>query len=107
MTPETFNERNRIYKYDRLILGAVLGLIGPIVGIFLFYLARFSDHSPVAFINMLKAPVLLSPMLSLGCVANLFIFFLLLRFNHNNAARGVVLATLVYIIPVVYTKFFL
>jgi hypothetical protein len=96
-----------IYKYDKLITGLIPGLIVPILAIFLFYIAKFNDLTFEAYFNYIKSPGILSPILSLGIVFNLVVFYLFINRNYNRAARGVILATILYGIPIIIAKFFL
>ncbi len=101
------SEPTTIYKYDKLITGLVPGILVPILAIFLFYIAKFNDLTPEAYFNYIKSPGILAPILSLGIVFNLLVFYLLINRDYYRAARGVILATILYGIPIIIAKFFL
>lgn len=92
---------------DNLLLGLIAGLIGPVIGIAIFYFVNFS-HSPVLqFFRMAARQNLLSPLLSLCAILNLGIFFLFIKVNHLHSARGVIISTFLYGIMIVIFKFLL
>lgn len=106
MLDKKFNPYPTIYKWNKMSIGFLAGLIGPVVGIFAFYLMKFNETTPEIYWQMLHNNTFLSPLLSFGCIMNLFIFFLFLRKDYFNAARGVIFATFIWAIPIIYTKFF-
>ncbi|MES2689390.1 MAG: hypothetical protein V4658_03250 [Bacteroidota bacterium] len=90
---------------DSLLLGLVSGLLGPVIGIAIFYSVNFR-HSPVLqFFQMAARQNLLSPLLSLCAILNLGIFFLFIKVNHLHSARGVIISTFLYGIMIVIFKF--
>lgn len=92
---------------DNLFLGLIAGLIGPVIGIAIFYLVNFS-HSPVLqFFKMAARQNLLSPLLSLCAIINLGVFFLFIKINHLHSARGVIISTFLYGVTIVLFKFVL
>jgi hypothetical protein len=90
---------------DSLILGIFSGLIGPVVGVLVFYFVNFSNSEFSNFFRMAAAQNLLSPLLSLCAVINLGIFFLFIRINHLNSARGIILSTFLYGLIIIGLKF--
>lgn len=107
MLDRLFNPTPTFYKWDRFWVGFVPGLIGPLVGILLFYFMKFSGQTFGYYMHLVKSPTVLSPLLSFGVIINLFIFFPFIWNNYYNAARGVIGATILYFIPIVITKFIL
>ena len=105
MLDKFFNPTRTIYKWDRFWVGFIPGLIGPLLGITFFYAYKFSDISFQSYLQMAQKPVVLSPLLSLGVILNLFIFFPFIWNDRYNAARGVIGATIIYFIPILITKF--
>jgi ABC-type spermidine/putrescine transport system permease subunit II len=106
MLNKSFNPYPTIYKWNKMSIGFAAGLVGPIVGIFAFYLMKINEVTPEVYWQMLHNKIFLSPMLSFGCIMNLVIFFLFLRKDFYNSARGVIFATFIWAIPIIYTKFF-
>ena len=92
-------------KWDKSWVGSIPGLFGPFLGIFLFYAWKYSDISFVHYLHIATHPSVISPMLSLGVVINLFIFFPFVWNDYYNAARGVIGATILYSIPILIYKF--
>src|SRR5687768_3816691 len=98
MLERILNPAPTIYKWDRFWVGFLPGLMGPLVCILLFYLVKFTGIPFMDYIKMVKNPTVLSPILSLGVIVNLFIFFPFIWSHYYNAARGVIGATFIYAI---------
>jgi hypothetical protein len=90
---------------DHTLIGILAGLTGPILGILIFYFANFSTSPFLQFFQMAARQNLLSPLLSLCAVINLGIFFLFIKANTLNCARGVILSTFIYGVMIVIFKF--
>jgi hypothetical protein len=92
-------------KLDKLWFGLVCGLLGPVLGMFIFYLLKFSNMPISGFLDVMKDPLVLSPMLSLGAfLVNLGLFFLFLNKGWNAPARGVIMATFLHVAIVLILK---
>jgi hypothetical protein len=90
---------------NKQYIGFILGLIGPLMGAVAFYLMQFSDMPFIYFLeNAIKAGVQ-TELISLCTVFNLLIFFIFIWSNLQAAARGVILATFIYVIIVLVLKF--
>lgn len=94
-----------VAKWDKQLTGFFLGLLAPVLGVLFFYLLKSGEIDFESYLKLLQNKTFLSPVLSLGCVFNGFVFFLFLRKNYYNAARGVILATFLWAIPIVWAKF--
>lgn len=105
MLDRMFNQQNTIYKWDKISIGFLCGLLGTVIGVLLFYVAKSGEVTFEEYLKMLQNKTFLSPILSLGCVVNMFVFFLFLRKDYYNAARGVILATFLWAIPIIWAKF--
>lgn len=106
MLDRFFNPYHTIHKWDRSSLGFTFGIIAPPIFIVLFVLLK-QDELPSDYLNIaLHSKSILSPLLSLGLIANLFVFFIFVQKNYMNASRGVILSTFIWAIPIIYTKFF-
>ncbi len=90
---------------DSVWLGIIFGLIAPSIGIVIFYLINFKEESLLEFVSVTIEGKILSPLLSLCAVINLGIFYLFLHFDKLYIARGVILATMIYGIVIVVSKF--
>ncbi|MFN4083165.1 MAG: hypothetical protein ACK4K9_05985 [Bacteroidia bacterium] len=91
---------------DNLVIGLLAGLLGPSIGILIFYFINFSNSPIHSFIEIGFEQKIFSPLLSLCCVVNLGIFYLFIHFEHYLSARGVILATFLYGFVIVALKFF-
>lgn len=90
---------------DNIFLGLIAGLIGPVIGILVFYFYNFSNSPLPGFFKMAAQQNLLSPLLSLCAVINLGVFFLFIRINHLHSGRGVIISTFLYGLLIVTFKF--
>ena len=106
MLDRMFNQPQTISKWDKLYIGFVCGIFGTVLGVLLFYFAERELMTFGQYIASMKDKFILSPLLSLGCVVDAFIFFLFLQKNCYNAARGVILAMFLWAIPIIWAKFF-
>jgi len=97
----------KIKLKDHPLIGFIIGLIGPSIGILGFYYLNFNTHELNAFLDLSVKEKLLSPLLSLCCVINLGIFYLFIHFDHLLSARGVILGTFLYGFIIVLLKFLL
>ncbi len=96
------------HKFNQIYVGIICGIIGPIIGFFIYYLMQFSDvKSFSGFFQMfLTRTDLQSKILSLCLIFNLVLFFVFLKFDFRSAALGILYATFGYIPIVLYLKFF-
>ncbi len=92
---------------DSMIIGVIAGLLGPTLGILIFYFSNFSDQAFGDFLHVSVSQKLLSPLLSLCAIINLGIFYLFLQFDYLYTARGIILSTLIYGLTIVVLKFVL
>ncbi|WP_320815846.1 hypothetical protein [Flavobacterium sp.] len=74
-----------------LIIGILLGIIGAVVGCFIF-LQFFTDYGFIDGVTLMKKRGILNKVITLGAILNLIIFFILLQKNKDIIAKGVVLA---------------
>ena len=94
-------------KTDSGWIGIVLGIIGPFLGFYIYYQLMFADViSMKGFIDFVHTPETLSKIISLSVLMNGIIFFVLLHFKKDLAARAVLGMTLVYGGIIAYLKFF-
>jgi hypothetical protein len=92
---------------DSMLLGLLLGLLIPIVGVLIFYYSKFAAVDIWVFMQVATKHKVLSPMLSLCAILNLGTFYVFLNKNLYLTARGVILATIVYGVTIVLLKFVL
>lgn len=90
---------------DNLILGLLMGILLPVLGVLGFYYSKFAAVDLTQFVQVATKHKVLSPMLSLCAVLNLATFFLFLNKNYYLIARGIILATIIYGVTIVVLKF--
>ena len=83
-------------KFDSVKLGFLLGLIAPILGAFFFYVFLIDKSDFGTFSKAMKNPLILSPLIRLGAVPNLLLFFSFIWTKRDHSARGVLTATFIY-----------
>jgi len=89
----------------QLIKGAIVGVIAPIAA-FVVYVAFFTEDSdPIGMYNKLVVMDKLPEIMSLSVLINLLIFFINIKTNRDEAARGMLLATILYGITIAIIKF--
>ena len=113
MFDKVFAQHPTIYKYDRLWIGILLGLVTPCSGIFFIYLLSFVGHYadpthpdiiPIhTMIHSISDLSLLMKYLSVGCMLNLGVFYLFINRDYFNIARGIIFSTILISIPVIGT----
>ena len=79
-------------------VGTVLGLIFPIISIFIAYLVNFRDEMSIAqFIDGVLVLKIYAKMMAVAVYfGNVVCFFLFIKLDWLKAARGVLFATIVY-----------
>lgn len=94
-----------LIKRDTLVRGMVAGLLAPLLGFYFFNVLFFDYWTISQFTNHILELNLIAPVLSLSIIFNGAAFFLFLRAGADYSARGVLLATMLYGIAVIYFKF--
>jgi len=90
---------------DNLITGLLLGIVAPFGGMLIYY-SLFMSHMKIAtVIERSVAGGTITSIVSLGCLANLAVFYMFYRSELDKSARGVILATFVYVAYVLFVKF--
>ncbi len=77
-----------------IVLGFVIGIITTTIGSFLFIKLVLQNDFIHGF-QYVKNQGYLGKIITLGAVLNIIVFFVLLKYNKEIVARGVVLATIV------------
>ncbi len=94
-----------IKQYDKLWLGLVLGIITPMIVMFIYYRINFYYIRVDTFLYEAFMKSIFLPLMSLCVVGNLAVFFIFLQTDRYYTSRGVVFATLLYAIVVFVLKF--
>ena len=94
-----------ILKRDDLRLGVVLGLIGPLIGLIVIYLLKYSSSSFRDFIDeFFNNNKLITSIGSLSLLANVVFFTLYVNTNRDKTAKGIFLSTVIYGIAILVLK---
>jgi hypothetical protein len=88
------------------LTGFISGLLAPCLGLYIYYLISFHYISLRLFIIRITEFGLLSGVISLALIANLVLFFWFIRIKADNSSFGVIGATFIYGLLIVYLKFF-
>jgi hypothetical protein len=98
-----------MFKKDTLQLGIILGLIAPLLAMFLYYVIAFADKISLAefFYYLRTNKTLITGVSSICLVANAILFTIFLNRHHDKAAKGTFVITLVYGIAVLLFKLLL
>lgn len=88
-----------------LLIGLVVGIIANTVGT-LLYILIFSDLGIQETFQAAIQQGHLGSLLALGAILNLVAFFLFLRMRRDNRAKGVLIATILTALVILYYKVF-
>jgi len=88
-----------------LIIGFVVGIIANTFGT-LLYILIFSDLGIVETFKAAEEQGYLGSLLALGAILNLVAFFAFLRIRRDQRAKGVLVATLLTAMVILYYKVF-
>lgn len=80
-------------KKTDLLIGVFIGIIASIIGSYVF-IELLTEYNFIEGVKILRFQGKLGKIISLGSVLNIFVFFLLLKFNKELIARGVILGTI-------------
>ncbi len=98
-----------IFKKDNFILGAILGFVGPMLGIVIFKYMKFQSFT---FANMFEYMYreqghrTFSVALSLALLVNAVLFTVYINSRKDKTAKGIFALTLVYGLLVLCIKTF-
>ncbi len=88
-----------------LLIGFLVGIIANTVGT-LLYILLFSDRGIKATLDAAVQQGHVGSLLALGAILNLVAFFLFLRIRRDNRAKGVLIATILTALVILYYKIF-
>ncbi len=91
---------------DNSWFGFLLGLLIPILGALFFYIFLIEENSWGKFSDAMANPIILSPLIRLGAIFNLLLFFIFIWTKKDLAARGVIFSTFIYGGLVIYLIYF-
>ena len=92
-------------KKDNLKLGLALGFTGPILGLVIIYLVKFSSIGFFEFLDMfINSNKLITSVGALCLLANAILFTLYINTHRDNTAKGIFAITLIYGITILVLK---
>ncbi len=91
---------------NSFLFGYVVGMIVPMITIYVFYLARWSAVSFSYFYHTFVEATVFSALVSLAAIPDGLVFFLFIWSNRLRGARGALGAIFTYTLIVVAYKFF-
>jgi hypothetical protein len=97
----------KCFRIDKFSIGFIIGLIVPIIVLWITYHVNFKNYSIKEFIDFLKQFKVLTKLISLCVLPNLAVFFIFLYPNFLRAARGTLAATILAAIIVVILQLIL
>ncbi|MBN2595602.1 hypothetical protein [Labilibaculum sp.] len=94
-------------RINSTTIGLIVGILVPILSIFLVFSVRFqSEMSLETFIDSLLVHKIYTKVLALGVYfGNIVFFFLFIKTDLLKAARGVLLATILYSLAIMVFRF--
>lgn len=99
-----------IFKKDNLILGMILGIFAPALGLIIFKFSKFSIFSfKETFQFLIYEPGFrtLSVALSLSLLLNALLFTIYINTNKDETAKGIFITTLIYGLLILSIKTFM
>ncbi len=93
-------------KFDAPLVGLILGVIVPLFGVFIFYKFNFKTLDFGEFIDYVSRKGMFPQLLSLSVIANLGLFFTFIWKKFYYSAKGVIMATFLYVLVVIILKYF-
>lgn len=96
-----------IFKKDNFWLGAVLGIIGPVIGFTIFKLIKYSRFSLREMYQwMTLNHNLITAWISVSLFANALLFTIYVNARIDKTAKGIFIITVMYAITALLIKFF-
>jgi hypothetical protein len=90
---------------DHIALGTVLGLLVPALTLLIVYFVGFSGFKFIDFFRYTIAKHILENLVSLCGLANLPLFYLFIQTSRYESVKGIILATFILVVLVIYLKF--
>ena len=96
-----------IFKRDNLKLGIVLGLLGPLLGIFILKFVKSPESHWKDFLDMFfNDNKYLTSIGSLSLLVNVILFTIYINTHKDSTAKGIFLITVIYGIGILVLKIF-
>jgi len=98
-----------MFKKDNFLLGAIMGFIGPIIGILIFKFVKFQSFTfanTFEYMYREQGHRTFSVALSLALMINAVLFTIYINSRKDNTAKGIFVLTLIYGLLVLSIKTF-
>ncbi len=92
-------------RFNSVLTGMIAGLIGPVPGFFLYYVFLREEPSIKAFWNIALQQLNTPKVMVMSLLFNLLVFFTFIWTDRLKGAQGVILATVLWGLAIVYLKF--
>ena len=92
-----------------IFFGIIIGIISNLIGVFLSVIILFNEFQFSYILEILNSSINnsnITKLISLGAIINLISFFILLKLNYTEKARGVLVATFAIAILTIYLNNF-
>ena len=92
-----------------ILLGSLSGFLANIVGTILSVIILFKEINISNILRIISNSIsdnFITKLISLGAVINLIVFFIFLRYDYEERARGVLVATFIIAILTIYLNNF-
>ena len=96
-----------VLKRDNLILGLILGFLGPLLGLFIVYLITARSTPFSIFIEELfNNNKIITSIGSLSLLANIILFTIYINTHRDSTAKGIFITTCLYGVAILLLKIF-
>jgi len=95
-----------MFKKDNLKLGILIGIVAPVLAMFIYYFWNFSKSMTLSeyFFMLRRNKSLLTGVSSISLVANALFFTIYINTHRDKTAKGIFAATMAYGIFVLLYK---
>ena len=108
MLDRFLNPTPTFYKWDKFWVGFIPAVVTPLLGVVGLYLITFlnskynyrTEFTPHMFIASLQSKVAFMRISTVCCMLNGFVFFFFVKKDYYNAARGVMLITMLFVLAI-------
>lgn len=87
-----------------IVLGFLIGLVANLAGMFI-YVYFFLDYEFIESLKIARLNDTLGNLIALGAILNLLVFFTMIKKKQLYRARGVLMATILAALAIMYLQF--
>ena len=89
-----------------VFLGLLSGFLANLLGVIITAIILFQNFDIFKIINDSISENFITKLISLGAIVNLIVFFMFLKYDYEERARGVLVATFIIAILTIYLNNF-